>query len=59
MHIKIKNSNNFVFYKRFFMKGKVTILMFHRVTDVFFDISLLVRRKSFEECMKYIAQSYL
>jgi peptidoglycan/xylan/chitin deacetylase (PgdA/CDA1 family) len=40
------------------MNGKVTILMFHRVTDTFFDISLLVKQKSFEECMKYIAQSY-
>jgi peptidoglycan/xylan/chitin deacetylase (PgdA/CDA1 family) len=40
------------------MKGKVTILMFHRVTDTFFDISLLVKQKTFEECMKYIAQSY-
>ena len=40
------------------MKGKVTILMFHRVTDTFFDISLLVKRKTFEKCMKYVAQSY-
>ncbi len=32
--------------------------MFHRVTDTFFDISLLVKQKTFEECMKYIAQSY-
>jgi len=32
--------------------------MFHRVTDAFFDISLLVKRKTFEECMKYIAQRY-
>jgi peptidoglycan/xylan/chitin deacetylase (PgdA/CDA1 family) len=40
------------------MKGKVTILMFHRVADIFFDISLLVKRKTFEECMKYVAQSY-
>ncbi|MGR3293118.1 MAG: polysaccharide deacetylase family protein, partial [Candidatus Scalindua sp.] len=42
----------------FIMNGKVTILMFHRVTDTFFDISLLIKRKTFEECMKYIAQSY-
>jgi peptidoglycan/xylan/chitin deacetylase (PgdA/CDA1 family) len=40
------------------MNGKVTILMFHRVTDTFFDISLLVKQKAFEECMKYITQSY-
>ena len=40
------------------MKGKVTILMFHRVTDTFFDISLLVKQKTFEECIEYIAQSY-
>ena len=40
------------------MKGKVTILMFHRVTDSFFDISLLVKIKAFEECMKYISESY-
>lgn len=51
-------SGIFVFYKRFVMNGKVTILMFHRVTDTFFDISLLVKKKTFEECMKYIAQSY-
>ena len=51
-------SGIFVFYKRFVMNGKVTILMFHRVTDTFFDVSLLVKRKTFEECMKYIAQSY-
>ena len=52
------HSGIFVFYKRFFMKGKVTILMFHRVTDTFFDISLLVKQKTFEECIEYIAQSY-
>ena len=40
------------------MKGKVTILMFHRVTDSFFDVSLLIKRETFEECMKYITQSY-
>jgi peptidoglycan/xylan/chitin deacetylase (PgdA/CDA1 family) len=40
------------------MNGKVTILMFHRVTDTFFDISLLVKQKTFEECIKYITQSY-
>ena len=40
------------------MKGTVTILMFHRVTEVFFDVSLLVKRKTFEECLKYITQSY-
>jgi peptidoglycan/xylan/chitin deacetylase (PgdA/CDA1 family) len=40
------------------MNGKVTILMFHRVTDTFFDISLLVKQKTFEECMKYIVNSY-
>ena len=51
-------SRIFVFYKRFFIKGKVTILMFHRVADTFFDVSLLVKRETFEECMKYIAQSY-
>ncbi|MGR3174343.1 MAG: polysaccharide deacetylase family protein [Candidatus Scalindua sp.] len=51
-------SGIFIFYKRFVMKGKVTILMFHRVTDTFFDISLLVKQKTFEECMKYITQSY-
>jgi peptidoglycan/xylan/chitin deacetylase (PgdA/CDA1 family) len=39
------------------MKGKVTILMFHRVTDTFYDVSLLIKRKSFEECLKYITQS--
>lgn len=32
--------------------------MFHRVTDAFFDASLLVKRKTFEECMKYVAQSH-
>ncbi len=51
-------SGIFIFYKRFIMNGKVTILMFHRVTDTFFDISLLVKQKTFEECMKYISQSY-
>ncbi|MCR4344603.1 MAG: polysaccharide deacetylase family protein [Candidatus Scalindua sp.] len=51
-------SGIFAFYKRFFMKGTVTILMFHRVTEVFFDVSLLVKRKTFEECLKYITQSY-
>ncbi|MFQ5686511.1 MAG: polysaccharide deacetylase family protein [Candidatus Scalindua sp.] len=51
-------SGIFIFYKRFIMNGKVTILMFHRVTDNFFDISLLVKQKTFEECMKYIAQDY-
>ncbi|ODS31826.1 MAG: putative polysaccharide deacetylase [Candidatus Scalindua rubra] len=51
-------SGIFVFYKRFIRKGKVTILMFHRVTDTFFDISLLVKKNTFEECMKYIAQNY-
>ena len=51
-------SGIFIFYKRFIMNGKVTILMFHRVTDTFFDISLLVKQKTFEECMKYITQSY-
>jgi len=40
------------------MKGTVTILMFHRVAEVFFDVSLLVKRKTFEECLKYITQSY-
>lgn len=40
------------------MKGKVTILMFHRVTDSFFDVSLLIKRETFEECMKYITQSF-
>ena len=40
------------------MNGKVTILMFHRVTDTFFDISLLVKQKTFEDCMKFIAQSH-
>ena len=51
-------SGIFIFYKRFVMNGKVTILMFHRVTNTFFDISLLVKQKTFEDCMKYIAQSY-
>ena len=32
--------------------------MFHRVADTFFDVSLLIKRETFEECMKYIAQSY-
>jgi peptidoglycan/xylan/chitin deacetylase (PgdA/CDA1 family) len=32
--------------------------MFHRVTDTFFDVSLLIKRETFEECMKYVAQSY-
>ena len=32
--------------------------MFHRVTDTFFDASLLIKRETFEECMKYITQSY-
>ncbi|MBT3879392.1 MAG: polysaccharide deacetylase family protein [Candidatus Scalindua sp.] len=49
-------SGIFIFYKRFVIKGKVTILMFHRVTDTFFDVSLLVKRKTFEECMQYIAR---
>jgi peptidoglycan/xylan/chitin deacetylase (PgdA/CDA1 family) len=40
------------------MDGKATILMFHRVTDTFFDVSLLIKRKTFEECLKYITQSY-
>ena len=40
------------------MKGKVTILMFHRVSDTFFDVSLLIKRETFEECMKYITESY-
>jgi peptidoglycan/xylan/chitin deacetylase (PgdA/CDA1 family) len=40
------------------MKGKVTILMFHRVTDTFFDISLLIKRETFEGCVKYVAQRY-
>ncbi len=31
--------------------------MFHRVTDTFFDVSLLIKREAFEECMKYITQS--
>ncbi len=39
------------------MKGKVTVLMFHRVTDKFFDVSLLIKKETFEECMKYITQS--
>jgi len=51
-------SGIFIFYKRFIMKGKVTILMFHRVADTFFDISLLVKQKTFGECMKYISQSH-
>ncbi|MCP4255715.1 MAG: polysaccharide deacetylase family protein [Candidatus Scalindua sp.] len=40
------------------MKGKVTILMFHRVTDSFFDVSLLIKRETFEECMKYVVQNH-
>ena len=40
------------------MNGKATILMFHRVTDTFFGISLLVKQKTFKECMKYIAKSH-
>jgi peptidoglycan/xylan/chitin deacetylase (PgdA/CDA1 family) len=51
-------SGIFAFYKRFFIKGKITILMFHRVSDTFFDVSLLIKRETFEECMKYITQSY-
>ncbi len=51
-------SGIFIFYKRFIMSGKVTILMFHCVTDTFFDISLLTKQKTLEECMKYIVNSY-
>ncbi len=32
--------------------------MFHRVTDTFFDVSLLVKKKTFEECMQYIARRH-
>lgn len=51
-------SGIYVLYRRFVRKGKVTILMFHRVTDTFFDTSLLVKKKTFEGCMEYIVQSY-
>ncbi len=47
-------SGIFAFYKSFLIKGKVAILMFHRVTDSFFDVSLLIKRETFEECMKYM-----
>ncbi len=32
--------------------------MFHRVANTFFDVSLLIKRETFEECMKYITQSH-
>jgi peptidoglycan/xylan/chitin deacetylase (PgdA/CDA1 family) len=32
--------------------------MFHRVADTFFDVSLLIKKETFEECMKYVAQSH-
>ena len=33
--------------------------MFHRVADTFFDVSLMIKKETFEECMKYITQSHL
>ena len=32
--------------------------MFHRVADTFFDVSLMIKKKTFEECMKYITQNH-
>lgn len=51
-------SNFFSIYKRFIRGGRVTILMFHRIVDDFHNPSVIVKRKTFEEIIKYIKKKH-